>query len=220
MAQDYKKLIDSVQGSIILTDILHQWANTPTGITAIQKGKIPNHNLIKQNLIGRYNLDKEKANAQLDEFVKIVEDAGINFNSGYIDAAVFINEYLRLNPVLKLQTLSKLASATPKEGQIVWLYCKLKDQWLQDAWGSYWDENRENSKKAFKKFSDIFKIMFDSDPAPNRDEITCVLVNLGFINELNWITSTHNEFRPYIFSTHLGDIAKNIDKFVNIRGKI
>jgi len=117
---------------------------------------------------------------------------------------------------LKLETISRLASAKPKEGQIVWLYCKFKDQWLQYSLSNY----SENSKKSFKKFSDIFKIMFDIEPAPNRDEITLVLINLGFINELEWITSTNNEYRPYIFSSYLEDIAKNIDKYVNIKGAI
>jgi len=220
MTPNFNKLIDTVQGDIALTDMLYQWANTPTGITALDKGKIPNHGLIKQNLICRYNLDKEKANSRFEEFQKIVEDAGFNFNSGYIDATLFVNQYISLNPILKLQTLSRLASAIPRDGQIVWLYCKFKDQWLQYALSSYWDENRENGKKSFKKFSDIFKIMFDCDPGPSRDEITHVLVNLGFINKLDWFTSTHNEFRPYIFSSYLEDVAQNIDKYVNVKGAI
>ena len=221
MTGDFKKLIESVQVDIILTDLLYQWANTPTGITALDNGKIPNHGLIKQNLMVRYKqLDKEKANSRFEEFKKLVEDAGFDFNSGYLDTTLFVNEYLILNPVLKLQTLYRLASATEKERQIVWIYSKFKDQWLQHSLGSYYDEKRENSKKSFKKFSDIFKIVFDSEPGPNRDEITRVLIDLGFINELEWITTTNNEFRPYIFSSYLEDIAKNIDKYVNIKGDI
>jgi len=218
MTGNFKKLIESVQVDIVLTDMLYQWANTPTGTTAVDKRWIPDHGLIKKNIMVRYKLDKEGegVNSYFEKFKKLVEDAGFDFNSGYLDATLPVNEYLSLNPILKLETISRLASAKPKEGQIVWLYCKFKDQWLQYSLSNY----SENSKKSFKKFSDIFKIMFDIEPAPNRDEITLVLINLGFINELEWITSTNNEYRPYIFSSYLEDIAKNIDKYVNIKGAI
>lgn len=51
MTGNFKKLIDSVQVDIVLTDMLYQWANTPTGITAPNKhGQIPKHELIENNL--------------------------------------------------------------------------------------------------------------------------------------------------------------------------
>lgn len=123
MTGDFKKLIDSVQVDIVLTDMLYQWANTPTGIKALQKGRIPNHGLIGKNLIVRYELDqKEKdANYYLEQFKKLVEDAGIDFNSGYnnphgdTDLNWLFDEYFRLNPVLRLQTLCRLASAKERE---------------------------------------------------------------------------------------------------------
>lgn len=218
MTGNFKKLIESVQGDIILTDALYQWANTPTGTTATDNGKIPKHGLILKNLIVRYG--KERADTCFKNFVKIVEDAGFTFESGYHDATLLVNEYLNLNPVLKLQTLYMLASAPAKDQHIVYIYAKFKDQWFQHSLGSYYDDNRENSKKTFKKFSGILKIMFDSEPEPNREDITRALIELGFINELEWITSSNNEFRPYIFSSYLEDIAKNIDRYVNIKGAI
>jgi len=226
MTGNFKKLIESVQVDIILTDMLYQWANTPTGTTAaVDKSWTPNHELIKKNLQDRHVPDKEGKDANsyfenyFEKFKKLVEEAGFDFNSGYLEATLFVNEYLSLNPILKLETLSRLASATPKEGQIVWLYCKFKDQWLQDSWGSYSDEKKENSIKAFKKFSEILDIMFKSKP--NEGEITHVLINLGFVNELEWVTSkTYKESGLYIFSSYLEDIAQNIDKYVNIKGAI
>lgn len=54
-----------------------------------------------------------------------------------------------------------------------------------------------------------------------KEEITRVLINLGFINELEWITSkTYKQSGLYIFSSYLEDIAKNIDKYINIKGAI
>lgn len=222
MTPDFNKLVNSVQVDTVLTDILYQWANTPTGSTAALKKKwIPDHKRIANNLRIRYELDKESAEAYLERFRKLVEDASFDFDSGYLDATLPVNQYMGLNPVLKLQTLSWLASATPTEGQIVWLYCKLKDQWLQDSWSSYSDENRENSKKSFEKFSSLLKILFNSEPPPNRAGITLVLIKLGIVNELEWITSkTHKESRLFIFSSYLEDVAKNIDDYINIRGAI
>ena len=132
MTGNFKKLIESVQVDIILTDMLYQWTNTPTGKTAaIDKRWIPDHELIKKNLHVRYDLDEVSTNAYFENFVKLVKDAGFDFDSGYLDAQSLVNEYLSHNTVLKNQTLSRLKSATPKVRQIVWLYCKFKDQWLQ-----------------------------------------------------------------------------------------
>lgn len=221
MTGNFKKLIESVQGDIVLIDMMYQWANNPTTKTALfDKGGTPDHGLIKKNLQVRYALDKEGANSYFEKFKNLVDEADFNFNSGYLDATLFVNEYLNLNPVLKLETLSRLASATPKEGQIVWLYCKFKDQWLQYSLGSNFDENRDNSKKTLKKFVAIFKIVFDKESEPYPNEIISILIKLGFINELDWITSTHKEFHPYIFSSYLDDIAKDIDKYINIKSAI
>jgi len=63
-------------------------------------------------------------------------------------------------------------------------------------------------------------MVFDKEPEPYPNEIISVLIKLGFINELDWITSTHREFHPYIFSSYLDDIAKDIDKYVNVKGAI
>lgn len=197
--------------------MLNQWANTPTGFTATNGGKIPRHDLIMRNLIVRYDLDKERANFYFEKFKTIVEDSGFDFNSGYHEATLLVNEYFRLNPVLKFETLFRLASATSTDRQIVWLYCKLKDQWLQYALGSDFDDNRENSKQSFKKFGEILKIMFKYDAAPDRDKIVPVLIKMGFINELESISSINNKHRPYIFSSYLEDVAKNIDKYVKVK---
>jgi len=59
MTGNFKKLIESVQVDIVLTDMLYQWANTPTGTTAVDKRWIPDHGLIKKNIMVRYKLDKE-----------------------------------------------------------------------------------------------------------------------------------------------------------------
>ena len=210
MTGNFKKLIDSVQVDIILTDALYQWANTPTGTTATDNGKIPKHGLILQNLIVRYG--EERADMCFKNFVKFVEDAGFNFESGYHDATLIVNEYLNLNPVLKLQTLYRLASATEKERQIVWLYCKLKDQW--SLW-SYSEDYGEISKNSFKKFSNLLKILFNNETG--KGEITRVLINQGIINELEWITSKSDKrHREYRFSSYLEDIAKNVDTYIKV----
>ena len=220
MTGNFKKLIDAVQVDIVLIDMLYQWANTPTGITAVGKSWIPDHRLIAKNLQNRYTFDKERANSYLENFKKLVEEAGFDFNSGYLDATWLVNEYLNSHPGLKDETLFKLASATPKERQILWLYCKFKDQWLQYALGSDFDDNRENSKQSFKKFGETLKIMFNYDPTPNRYEIVRVLLQMGFINELESISTINNKHRPYIFSSYLENVAKNIDTYVNIKDAI
>ena len=224
MTGDFKKLIDSVQSDIILIDILYQWANTPTGIEALKKGRVPNHGLIGKNLIVRYELEKIDANNYLEWFKKIVEDAKIDFNTGYnnphgdTDLDWFFDEYFTLNPVLRLQTLCRLASANERDREIVWLYCKLKNKGLQSLWSSYSDNEIEKFYKSFKKFSEIFRSMFHPESELSQDEIVCVLIKQGFINELEWITSkTDKRSGRYEFPTYLEDIAKNIDNYIKFK---
>lgn len=223
MTGNFKKLIESVQGDIVLIDMMYQWANTPTGTTApIEHGQIPKHELIENNLMVRYNhkcnLDKNSANAYFEKFKKLVEEAGFDFNSGFNDAKWLVNEYVRYNPVLKLETLYRLASANNEEREIVWLFSKLKDQGLQWQWSSYTDSDaeREYSKKTFEKFRSLLKILFNRESLAGN--IPRVLVYQGFINELESITSKKPFKRSgeYVFSSYLDDIAKNIDKHIKV----
>lgn len=119
---------------------------------------------------------------------------------------------------MKLETLYKLASAKNEDREIVWLYCKLKDQGLQWQWSSYTDSDaeREISKKSFEKFRSLLKTLFNSEPLTGH--ILRVLIEQGFINELESITSTKPFKRSgeYVFSSYLDDIAKNIDKHIKV----
>src|SRR5208283_3468707 len=223
MTVNFKKLIDSLQDETVMIDMLHQWANTPTGITATGTySQMPSHELIEKNLKARYkNLDKDNENVyseKFEKFKKCVEDAGLDFNSGFNEAKWLVNEYVRINPVLKLETLYRLASANNIDREIVWLYCKLKDQGLQWQWESYSYSNieREISQKSFEKFRFLLKTLFNSEPLIGH--IKSVLIEQGFVNELESITSKPPFKRSgeYVFSLYLDDIAKNIDKHIKV----
>ena len=220
MTGDIKKLIESVESDIVLADMLYQWANTPTSKTAaITKGWTPNHELIKNNIGSRYKIEKEKVQSDFEKFKKIVEDSGFNFASGYLDATEIVNSSVELNSLLQSQTLSRLAAASSRDGKIAWLYSKLYEQCLQFSWYSHYPGNsNEILKEPFKKFGDIFTVIFSGESAPTRFEILKVLVYLGFINELDWISATHRDMGIYEFSVYLKDIANNIDKYVNVKG--
>lgn len=85
-------------------------------------------------------------------------------------------------------------------------------------WSSYSDIDIEKFYKSFKKFSEIFKSMFNGEPEPSQDEIVHVLIKQGFINELEWITSKIDKRSGrYEFPSYLEDIAKNIDNYIKFK---
>mgnify|MGYP001237891118 CR=1 FL=1 len=223
MTGDLTALFEIVKKDVRLMDALNQWISTPTGCTVLKKGDYPDHKLIRSNLRARYGL--EEANLIYDQFKNAVTKYGFNFDTSFNDLPENeIRNFFNQNPDLKNFTLTKLQSAELKEKEIAWLYCKLKDQWPIYSWYSYSDDDTGLNKKTFAKFGGILKILFSTPTNKievSKYEIINSLIKLGFVNELEWLTSkTNKRTGEYVFSPCLEDVARDIDKHISLKWEL
>ena len=109
-----RQLLDSVKQDVMLVDAIYQWAVTPTGTTAVNKGHTPYHAFIEQNLKIRYNLSNEDAVEVFGKARKTIEGLGIDFERGFIDMEPAVKGFFEDKPLLLNRTL-ECFSELPEE---------------------------------------------------------------------------------------------------------
>ena len=210
-----EELLKKFETDIIMLDALYQWASNPTSPTAaLTRGCSANHELIKRNIEKRYNLDSDKAEEIYNRLIQEIEDAGIDFATGYLEWKEYIKNIIneKYGEVLREKTIERLNKASQEAKYIVWLYCKVKDEYGLFPSTADYDDWIIGS---MYKFAAIFNATFNSAITPTRKTIAIdVLIEIGFINKLNWITADCNKDRDeYIFPEYLKPLILEIDKY-------
>jgi len=208
------ELLKKFENDIIMLDALYQWASNSTGVTAVRRKCPPSHKLIEENIKRRYNLDSDKGQYIYNKLIQAIENAGIDFTTGYLKEYIKnINE--KYGAVLREKTIERLNKASQEAKYIVWLYCKVKDR---GGLFPYTDDYNDWRIGSMYKFAAIFNATFNSAITPTRKTIAIdVLIEIGFINKLNWITADCNKDRDeYIFPEYLEPIASKTDEYITL----
>ena len=212
MNEEVRTLLDKFKEDPMMLDTLYQWATAPTGTTAVLDGFPPDHGLIKSNLKIRYNLNDKKVNEIYNEFKGEIESIGFDFLSGFLEAEVEVKEYFDESDVLKNEVLQRLKSAPDNEKFIVWLFCKVKDNY--ETWSS--ERDYGTGREALKRFWALLNATFNIHAT--MAEVYSILIKLGFVNELEWIRSSkkHNRTRNFILPDYLQSVAEDIDEYISL----
>ena len=209
-----EELLKKFENDIIMLDAFYQWARNPTSYTAaITRGCSANHELIKENIGKRYHLDSDKAKEIYNRLIPEIENVGIDFATGYLGWEEYIKNIIneKYGEVLREKTLERLNKASQEAKYIVWLYCKVKDEYglfPQDNDVDYFGDSMD-------KFDALFNATFKSPLEQTRETVN-ILIEIGFINELHWIASKECTRRrnEYIFPEYLELLALEIDKYI------
>ncbi|RLF68581.1 MAG: hypothetical protein DRN40_07425, partial [Thermoplasmata archaeon] len=200
---DIMKLARKYKDDIKMLDALYQWATNPTSMSAvIHRRRPPSHELIKENLKIRYGLRGKEPEKVYNKLMEEIESMGIDFSGGFINVEHEVREYFDENDILKNEVLRRLENATDREKYIVWLFCKLEGNpeiWLNN-----------------EKFGACLIATFNTHVA--MPEVHTTLIKLGFLNKLEWVSSTHRwDRRPELeFPHYLQPIAENIDEYISL----
>lgn len=206
MDEKVELLISKFKNDTIMLDALYQWATSPTSSTAVSKGCPPDHRLIKGNITKRYALDDEKASEVYNNLVEEIGNAGIDFVRGYIDCKEQIKE--RVGDVLRKETLERLKTASQKEKHIVWLYCKVEDNFdLNPCKYIGWE--------SVNKFNTLLKVVFNDSPEAHKEGFSDILIRIGLINRLVWNKSKcKNSEVSNVFPHYLKPLLSEIDQYI------
>jgi len=209
-----EKILDQFENDIMMLDALYQWASNPTSPTAaLTRGCSANHELIKNTIKNRYNLDSDKAEEVYNRLTQEIENEGIDFATGYLEWADHIKERIteKYGEVLREKTLERLNRTSHEEKYIAWLYCKVKEEY-----GLFpRDNDIDFFRDSMDKFDALFTATFNSLTDQTHNPIN-VLKGIGFINELQWIASNDCKKRNnlYISPKYLEPLASEIDKYI------
>lgn len=196
-----EKLLKKFDGDIIMLDALYQWGTTPTGSTAVEKkGYTPDHSFIESNLRIRYG-DK-KAEVAYKQLKEEIEALGLDFQKDFCKANNQVEEFFKDNPLLKNETIRRLKSAPDEEKYITWLYYKARNLWKDIQW------ERETTIGPGEKFLASIKDTFGISTTPV--EVSQMLIRLGVINELQWVTGSGTHNLQHKTPKYLEDIEENI----------
>lgn len=205
-----EELLTKFKNDLILLDSFYQWARNTTSRSAIMNGYLPKHELIKNNIERRYNLDSKKVEEVYGKLVKKIENAGLDFFRDHynIDYREIVERVLngKYGDVLRGETLRRLNSASQEEKYIVWLYCKLKENYNFDEYHELGYRDR---------FTALLKATFNI-AAESFDVIINCLIKIGFINGLQTWSARGNSSYSYIFPEYLESVALEIDKYISL----
>ncbi len=203
-----RELLKACSSDTVLLDALYQWATTPTGYAAVRRGLLPDHTRIQQNLIVRYGLAADQAAGIYQTLVQRVETSGLSFAGGYLDAEPHVRRSPEIAALLRETTASRIARALERERSIAWLFCRLKDDY------SLWPHSRDYHacQEKMHRFLAVLNATFGI-PA-EAGEVFLVLIRLGLINELEWVSATPGGSRrenELVFPSYLEGIPRRLE---------
>jgi len=211
-------LMDKFKDDPIMLDAIYQWATAPTGITAVRNGFPPNHGLIKTNLKLRYGLGEKEVEEIYEKLKKEIKSIGLDFSSGFLDVENEIKKYFDENDILKNEVVKRLKSASDNEKYIVWLFCKVKDNYW--VWTSRINHDYDSyDYEVSKRFEALLNATFNIDAT--IQEVDSLLIKLGFLNRLEWVGSKsrygyEKKENHLTFPHYLTSIAENIDDYISL----
>ncbi len=200
------RLLGRYINDIIKLDALFQWGSNPTCVTAIRKGCFPDHSPIKGNLKIRYNLSDTQTDNIYNEFVKDIENEGMDFAKGCIgDDYTGYHHILKrfdeedYGDILRKKTLDNILSSSKRNQYIAYLYA---DGTLDKKY-TYLFPHSNLSADNLDIFRLTFRAMFKLPLIEKDSEIINILVKLGLINRLEHNSSKCNSGIDYIFPRYL-----------------
>lgn len=200
-----RQLLDSVKQDVMLVDAIYQWAVTPTGTTAVNKGHTPYHAFIEQNLKIRYNLSNEDAVEVFGKARKTIEGLGIDFERGFIDMEPAVKGFFEDKPLLLNRTLECFSELPEEKKWIVWLFCQVQEN--SRFWSGYYRDNQQ-------RFIALLKATFNIEMTV--EEIKDLLIRIGCINVLEWVTASGNRHDMLEVPHYLNSFFESINELVSL----
>lgn len=201
MDKKVELLLNKFKDDVIMIDALYQWASNPTAKTAFTNRHYQYHYEINSNIQKRYLLDNEKATEVRNKLIEEIGNAGLDYR-GHTEISEQIEERINeaYGDVLRKNVLERIKDASEEEKYMVWLYCKTK----------LWTHQYSDSDG---RISANFKATFDIEISHNPIEL---LIKIGLINKLNYISSSGNSRDEYQLPQYLATLISEIDNYISL----
>ena len=198
-------MLNNVREDVKLIDAIYQWAVTPTGTTAINKGHTPYHLFIEQNLKARYSLSDKEAAEIFEKARKTIEGLGIDFERGFHNMGKFVKSFLDDNPLLLNRTLESFSELQDEGQWVVWLFRQVQEK------SRFWSgDHRDNQQR----FIALLKATFNLEMAD--EEIKTLLIVVGCVNVLEWVTASGNRHDMLEVPHYLKSFFESINDLVDL----
>lgn len=206
ISEKVQQLLNKFKSNVMMLDALYQWATNPTTKSAIKyisNGNDP-HSLIEKNIEARYGVLANDARKIYKRLKEEIGSVGFDFLTEFLEARNEIKNYFECYyHFFKDEVIQRVKSATEREKNTVWLYCKFitfREQYQYSH--------------AIEEFLHLLKAVFDIKNT-NFKEVTSILIKLGFINELIRVGSKKGEkYFDCEFPEYLKPIVDEIDTYI------